>query len=81
MTQASLDAFFKEVDAYEAWAANGLDAAMRPLGDDTGAAYAALTAVKKKIDDYFARVKVATFDPRALAAVNGEEKLYLELAA
>ena len=81
VTQISLDAFFKEVDAYEAWLAKGLDAAMRPLGDDTAAAYAALSAVKAKIDDYFARVKVATFDPRALAAVNGEEKLYLELAA
>ena len=81
VTQASLDAFFAEVDAHEAWVAKGEDAALRPLGDDTAAAFAALSAVQKKIDDYFARVNVASYDPRALAAINGEEKLYLELAA
>jgi hypothetical protein len=81
VTQAAIDAFFAEVDAHEAWASKGKDASVRPLGDDTAAAFAALSAVRVKIDDYFARVRVASFDPRALAAVNGEEKLYLELAA
>lgn len=33
------------------------------------------------IGDYFARAKVAAYDARALNAVNGEEKQYLELAA
>lgn len=81
ITQASLDAFFKELDAHRAWIAAGKEAALRPFGDDTAAAFAAFGAVRSKIEDYFARVKVAAYDARALAAINGEEKLYLELAA
>lgn len=81
LTKASLEKFFADLDAHRAWIEKGKDAAVRPMGDDTAAAFASLGAVRSKIDDYFARVKVAAFDARALAAINGEEKLYLELAA
>jgi hypothetical protein len=81
MTKDSLAKFFEAIDAHAAWLKKGSEPDLAPLGDATADAYAALTAVRAKIDDYFARVKVAAFDPRALAAVNGEEKLYLELAA
>lgn len=47
---------------------------MRPPGDGTDAAFAAYEAVRPKVADYFARVKLAAYDARALAAVNGEEK-------
>ena len=40
-----------------------------------------LSAVRGKIDDYFARCRLAAFDARALAALNREEKEYLALAA
>ena len=33
------------------------------------------------MDDYFARCRLAAFDPRAVAALNREEKEYLALAA
>ncbi len=79
VTAVSLEAFFKEIALHTEWLAKGEE--HRPLGDDTAAAFAALSAVRNKVDDYFARVKVATYDPRALMAVNGEEKQYLELAA
>ncbi|MFO0686444.1 MAG: hypothetical protein U0234_30550 [Sandaracinus sp.] len=81
VSKATLDAFFEKIDAYEAWKARGREEGLRPFGDGTAAAYAAFTAVQKKVDDFFARVRVASFDARALAAINGEEKAYLELAA
>ncbi len=81
VSQASLDAFFKELDAHRAWLAKGKDAAIAPMGEATNAAFATLSAVRVKIDDYFARAKVAAYDPRALTAINGEEKAYLELTA
>lgn len=42
---------------------------------------AAVTAVRAKVDDYFARARLAAFDARALAAVNRVESEYLALAA
>jgi hypothetical protein len=80
--EATAKAFFESIRAHAAWLERGkTDEALRPLGDDTAAAHAAYAAVKAKIDDFFARGRVAAYDPRALAAVNGEEKAYLELAA
>jgi len=80
--EALLKAFFEEIAAHAEWLAKGDgDAAVRPLGDATGDAFAAYLAVRAKLDDYFARCRVAGFDPRALAAVNREEKEYLALAA
>jgi hypothetical protein len=75
----SIAAFFENVHAHAEWLAKGAE--HRPLGDDTEGAFAALTAVRAKVDDYFARVKVAAYDPRAAALLNGDEKQYLELAA
>ncbi|MCW5558834.1 MAG: hypothetical protein KIT22_13530, partial [Verrucomicrobiae bacterium] len=74
--------FFGEVAAYEAWAgqAESQAAEVLPLGDATGAAYAALTAVKTKVDDYFGRCRLAAFDPRAAALLNRDQAEYLALA-
>ncbi|MEQ1570191.1 MAG: hypothetical protein ABMA64_31445 [Myxococcota bacterium] len=76
---ASVAAFYDQAAAYVAWVDAG--ASVRPLGADTESAWAALSAVRAKIDDYFARGRVAAFDPRSLDAVNGEQKEYLAIAA
>jgi hypothetical protein len=82
-TQASLDAFFDECAAYAAWWAKAEQRAseLLPLGDRTGAALAALRAVRPKIDDYFGRCRLAAFDARATAALNRQETEYLTIAA
>ena len=49
------------------------DPAIRVLGDATAEASAALEAVRAKITDYFTRCRLAEFDARAVAAVNGGE--------
>lgn len=83
VSQARVDQFFAECAAWDTWLklAEANAAAIKPLGDATAAAAAAVRAVKNKVDDYFGRCRLAAFDPRALAALNREEKEYLAVAA
>lgn len=82
ISQAKVDQFLAEATAFNDWwkKAEG-DKTVLPAGEATPAAAAAVTAVKVKIDDYFTRCRLAAFDPRALAALNREEKEYLAVAA
>ena len=81
--QGRLDAFFDELTAFEAWSARGEKEAetLLPLGDGTAAAAAAVREIKSKVDDFFGRCRLAAYDPRAMAALNREEKEYLAIAA
>src|SRR5689334_18208218 len=64
-----LEPFFADIDAHAAWWKRLDDEdALRPLGKDTLDAFAALSAVRAKIDDYFLRCRLAAFDPRAQGA-------------
>lgn len=74
-------AFFAEVDAYLAWQDAGKADDVRVLGADSDAAYGAFSAVRAKVDDFFARSRVAAYDPRALETINREQTEYLEIAA
>jgi hypothetical protein len=77
-----LDKFFSEAEAYAAWwkAAEGDAANVLPLGEATAAAFDALEAVRSKVDDYFSRCRLAAFDTRSAAALNGDEAEYPKLA-
>lgn len=83
LNQAKLDQFFAESQTLSDWAAKGeADKSLTPLGfEATSAASGAIKAVKVKVDDFFARCRLAAFDPRALAAVNRNEAEYLAVAA
>jgi hypothetical protein len=73
--------FLDEIAAYSAWLAEGeANPALRPF-EGVQAAYDAVSAVRAKVDDFFARTKVAAFDPRAIVAVNREEVEYLAISA
>jgi hypothetical protein len=80
VSQAKVDQFFAEAQAYSDWWAKATPL-MLPAGEGTNAAAAAVDAVKVKVEDYFARCRLAAFDPRAANALNREEKEYLALAA
>jgi len=82
ISQAKVDQFFAEAAAYSDWwkKAEG-DAAVLPLGVNTEAAAAAVKAVKTKVEDYFARGRLAAFDPRSVNALNRDEKDYAALGA
>ena len=83
LNQPKLDQFFTEAQTLSDWAAKGeADKSLTPLGfEATAAASSAIKAVKAKVDDFFARCRLAAFDPRALAAVNRNEAEYLAVAA
>ena len=71
--QARVDAFFDQVRAYAEWHATGQSSSVRVLGEATAAAAEALGAVRAKIDDYFSRCRLASFDARAAAALSASE--------
>lgn len=82
ISEEKITAFFDQAALLQAWQARAaVDDAMRPLGDATAGAAAALNAVRGKIDDFFNRVRLASFDPRAGALMNGEEAELVRLAA
>jgi hypothetical protein len=80
--QVKADQFFAEAQAYSDWwkQAEG-DKNILPLGEATTAANVAVKAVQIKADDFFARCRLAAFDPRAIGAMNRQESEYLALAA
>ena len=82
VNKARVEKFFEEARAYSEWVAKSeADGSIRPLGEATAAAADALRAVRAKVDDFFARCRLAAYDPRAQAALNREEKEYLAVAA
>lgn len=78
-----LEKFFADSAAFDAWitCSETEAASLLPLGAGTADAAAAARAVKAKIDDYFGRCRLAGYDPRALGAVNRDEKEYAAIAA
>jgi hypothetical protein len=83
VNQEKVDVFFAEAQSYSDWwkTAESDPANILPLGDATISGAATLNAVKAKMDDYFARCRLAAFDPRALDALNRQESEYLDIAA
>ncbi|WCM86489.1 hypothetical protein [Acidovorax sp. NCPPB 3576] len=75
------EAFFAEVAKWHAWSAQvGDRTAGLALGERTLAATQAMNAVRHKIDDFFARSRLAAYDPRAAAALNPTAEEYAAMA-
>lgn len=81
VTAAQIDTFFADLAAYTAWVEQSGTKDIAVLGDATAAACSAIRAVRPKVEDYFARCRLAAFDARAIAALNRSETEYLEIAA
>jgi len=82
ISQAQLDLFLAEAAAFDAWHKQAeSDSAVMSLGANTSAAAGAFTAIKAKIDDFFARCRLAAYDARAIGALNRQEVEYLAIAA
>ncbi len=82
-TQAKVDLFFADATAFNSWYSKSAEPAtgVMPLGANTAAAASALKAVAPKIEDFFARCRLAAFDPRAVVAVNLADTEYTSIAA
>ena len=82
MGQAQLDAFFADVRAIEQWHAQAAQhSCVLPHQEQVIAAAQALSAVQEKVEDFFARTRLAAFDAKALTALNPSEEGYAALAA
>lgn len=79
---ARLAAFFAACEAFAAWHARAEQDAktLLPLGDATAGAAAALARVRAKVDDYFLRCRLATYDGRAVDALARTTSDYYTLA-
>ncbi len=75
-----LNAFLEEAKAYLEWAADGMipDGKKRTgvmvWGEDTPAAFAAMEAVRDKLDEYFSLCDLVRFDPKLTSAVGLSEE-------
>jgi hypothetical protein len=80
--QAKVDQFFTQATAFSDWWKGAeSDSTTLPLGLNTPAAASAVKAVRTKVEDYFARCRLAAFDTRAIGALNREEKEFAAFSA
>jgi hypothetical protein len=81
VSQARVDQFFTEAEAYSSWRATAeADHRILPLGEETLDAMEVFQAVKAKVDDYFARTRLVAFDARSAPAMNRDEAEYAAIA-
>ncbi len=82
INRALAEAFFEQAHALRAWrAGTGSTTATPPPNEAMLAAAQAVSAVREKVDDFFARCRVAAYDARAVAALNPSIETYEMLAA
>jgi hypothetical protein len=81
ITAEMTETFFTELAAHVAWLEKSSVTEIAVLGAATGTACAALRTVRAKVEDYFARCRLAAFDSRALLALNRQESEYLAITA
>ncbi len=75
------EAFFADVAKLRAWHAAALQAtAGLPLGEGTLTATRAVNKVSTKVEDFFARSRLAAYDLKAAAALNPSQEAYAALA-
>ncbi|MFO0577257.1 MAG: hypothetical protein U1A78_24900 [Polyangia bacterium] len=80
--QARIDAFFAEAKLLVDWHNKAAsDPGLHPLGDKSAAAAALVKELQPKIDDFFTRCRLASFDGRALTALNPTDAEYQALAS
>lgn len=81
VTADQVDKFYADLTSYVEWVGQSGAKDIAILGDATAAACSAIKAVRAKVDDFFARCRLAAFDSRAIAALNRSESEYLAIAA
>ncbi len=79
--RARAQTFFSDVAKWGDWAARAHDAsAGRALGEHTLQATQAMNAVAQKVEDFFARCRLAAYDLRAATALNPSLEEYTAMA-
>ncbi len=74
--------FFKNISDYLTWLNKGKsDPSIVSIIEKTKDAFEKFLTVRSKIDDYFARCRLAAYDQRAAVALNRDENAYIAVAA
>ncbi|MEI7765813.1 MAG: hypothetical protein WCJ97_00090 [Phycisphaerae bacterium] len=83
LNQALLEQFLADATLWLAWSseAQSQPAQILPLAAQTESAYQVFNQVRAKVDDYFARVRLAAFDSRSLASLNRSEGEFAAISA
>ncbi len=81
VTAEQIEAFYTACNEWSAWTESGKDSAKLPYGDNTEAALAAVNAIADKVNDYFMRCKLATFDSDSAAALDVQVARISEISA
>lgn len=78
-----IDDFYQNCEDYSNWYSRAENDKKKilPFGDDTTKAYAALLAVKGKIEDYFLRCKLSEYDPGSAEVLNPLKSGYESITA
>jgi hypothetical protein len=79
-TEETVAAFYADLKAFRAWSEAGGSSAAG-LGPAAAEAFEAVEAVRVKVEDYFARVRLASFDSAAVPGLNRREEDYRAIAA
>ncbi|MBP3302953.1 MAG: hypothetical protein J6L64_07480 [Opitutales bacterium] len=83
VSAAQIADFVKSAEAVLAWRADAEKASEKifPLGEKTADAFAALSKIRAKTEDFFARTRLASFDPAAESKMNPGDADFAALAA
>jgi hypothetical protein len=81
LSRERLDLFFTAAEHYlQWWDKAAADPALLPFGEQTTAAAAVFMALRAKVDDYFTRCGLASFDPKAEEPLNPSVATYETIA-
>lgn len=81
VSAAAINGFFKQAHQVHEWYSQASEVQITEFAENTDDAAAAFRVLKEKVDDFFTRVELVAFDPRAAALVNGEEAELVRLSA
>ena len=76
VSETGINGFFEQAQQVYDWQRQSLEHGVQSLGPDAESAIAAIAAIgalREKIDDYFTRVEMVAFDPRAASIMNADE--------
>ncbi|MCA0446623.1 MAG: hypothetical protein LCH54_10380 [Bacteroidetes bacterium] len=82
ISESQIISFFNQLESYLAWFNQSQEKRkiLFPLGDETTSALKILNDVKVKIDDYFTRCLLSSFDEKASPVLNASESEFASLS-
>lgn len=76
-----IDSFFSQAEALRDWQSSAEPAARQPFGEQTATVIDLISRLGDKIDDFFTRVELVAYDPRAATIMAADEEKLTRLGA